>query len=124
MTVFAIQNPMTMDGGGRLTPKFKDVEARSSKYGELVWLLSPSANPLSDVDSLVEELHDKLENYTGSDYIILIGNPILIAAAVTIAAFWNDGCVNLLQWSNGGYIPVFLNLHEVHALRSNDNEVI
>lgn len=80
-------------------------------YGEIVELLSPTAKPFNPAP-LVEELYIKLEKFSSADYIICIGNPILLSMAVTIAADINNGKVRLLQWHGhrNEYTPVELDL--------------
>ena len=77
-------------------PKF-DLSA-AEKFGELVFLLSPTAAPFRP-DHIIEELKEKLNDYTPEDSLLLVGNPILIGFTVAIAADATDGDVSLLQWS-------------------------
>lgn len=71
-------------------------------HGDLVYLLSPTANPFRS-EPLVEELHQKLRHYRGSqDYLLLLGNPCVIGWVVAIAAHYGGGKVRQLQWD--GYL--------------------
>lgn len=85
MTVFILQNQMQRDWDtNELRPKFDFEPAR--EYGELVYLLSPTASPFNSAP-LVEELQRKLACYDGElDYLLLVGNPVLIGLTVAIAA--------------------------------------
>lgn len=104
--VFVVQKTMRWDGTkGELVPKF-DVSP-AQEYGEIVYLLSPTASPFRP-DSLLGELHEKLKDFTPDDYLLLIGSPVIIGLAVAIAADYTDGEVKVLQWSGkaGKYLPI------------------
>ena len=104
--VFIVQNQHRWDTRVEaFVPKFDFT--RAEKYGELVSLLSPTAAPFNP-RSILDELRTKLRDYGDDDYLLLIGNPMLIGYTVAIAADINDGRVNLLQWSGSekGYIAV------------------
>lgn len=90
---------------GELVPKF-DVSP-AEEYGQVEYLLSPTASPFLP-ETLLGELHQKLKDFNEDDYLLLIGSPVLIGIAVGIAADYTDGMVNVLQWSGkaGKYIPV------------------
>lgn len=95
--VFAIQQPHRLsDDRSALVPKF-DLKP-AEEYGELHFLLSPTASPFNPAP-IIQELIDKLHGFGDNDYILAIGNPCLIGWAVTIAARWNNGRVRMLQWS-------------------------
>lgn len=102
--VYAVQ--MTHKWNGKeLVPKFDMSSA--AEYGELHFLLGPQARPFSP-DSVLPELHEKLSEIQENDYLLLIGNPALIAFVACIAADYCDGELNLLQWSgkDAKYIPI------------------
>jgi hypothetical protein len=77
-------------------PKF-DLSS-AEKYGELIYLLTPTAAPFNTMP-VVKELHEKLYWFGDEDSLLLIGNPVLIGCAVTVAAKTNNGRVKMLQWS-------------------------
>lgn len=96
MTVYAVQRPRMRDRrSGEMVDKYDLSPAE--EYGIIEPLLSPTAKPFNSAP-IIEELYVKLEEFTDEDYIICIGNPILIALAVSIAGDINDGRVKLLQW--------------------------
>jgi hypothetical protein len=108
--VYVVQNQHRMDDRtGNLEPKFDMSSA--AKYGELVYLLSPTARPFSPIP-LIKQLRDKLSKFNSEDHLLLIGNPCLIGFAVGIAAEMNNGRVNVLQWDGRRreYISVMANL--------------
>lgn len=96
--VFVVQNPHHMPAGSdELVPKYDFSSA--SQYGELEFLLRPSARPWGDMlPEIVRELHAKLSGMERGDHLLLVGNPALIGMAVAIAANYTDGSLNLLQW--------------------------
>ncbi len=95
--VYVVQNQMRMDErDGNLVPKFDMSSA--ARFGELVYLLSPTARPFTP-GPIIRQLREKLGHYNGDlDFLLLIGNPCLIGFAVAIAANCGDGNVSVLQW--------------------------
>lgn len=97
MRVFVVQNQHKWDEfEQKFVPKF-DL-SKAEEYGELVYLLSPRAAPFRP-EPLITELHEKLSTFSDEDSILLVGNPVLIGATTSIAAHYNGGRVNMLQWS-------------------------
>lgn len=95
--VFAIQQPHRLsDDRSALVPKF-DLKP-AEEYGELHFLLSPTASPFNP-EPIIAEMRGKLATYGGNDSLLLVGNPCLIGFAVALAALANNGRVRLLQWS-------------------------
>lgn len=95
--VFVVQNtqhknPFTKE----LEPKF-DLNP-ALEYGRLVYLLSPSASPFHP-ETIIPELQRSLEDFQPDDYLLMIGNPVLIGLAFAIAAHYTNGDVRALQWS-------------------------
>ncbi len=108
--VFVVQRQHKYDPATtNLVPKY-DLSS-AAQYGELVYLLSPTAGPFNTA-SIVTELREKLRDYTSEDYLLLIGNPCLIGWTVALAAHCNGGAVNLLQWSGKEqrYLPIVAQL--------------
>lgn len=106
--VYAVQSPQQRVAG-RIVPKYDLSPAET--YGSIQELLSPTAKPFNP-KPIIDELYNKLENFSDEDFIICIGNPILLSMAVTIAADINEGRVNLLQWHGlkSEYVPVQIDL--------------
>lgn len=105
MTVYVVQNQMKHDGHGAFIPKFNLSSAE--QYGQLKFLLSPTAQPFNSL-GIIDELHEKLCDFKEDDYLLLIGNPCLIGFATAIAANYCPGALRLLQWSgkDQSYIEV------------------
>ena len=67
------------------------------EYGELEVLLSHSQSLLSPVPT-IRKLRDKLENFGEDDYILPVGDPVLMSTVAMVAAHMNHGRVKLLKW--------------------------
>lgn len=109
MTVYVPQIPLFKNRDGQLVSKFDVGPAR--KHGTIVELLSPNAKPF-DLGPIITELYEKLEMFDVTDYIICIGNPIILATTVAVASDVSGGRVNMLQWhgKRREYIPVTMDL--------------
>jgi len=109
MSVYVPQSPLYKNTAGKLVPKFDIRPAR--KFGNPVELLSPNAKPF-DLGPIIEELYEKLETFNETDYIICIGNPIILATTVAVASDVSNGRVRMLQWHGRRkeYIPVEMDL--------------
>lgn len=95
--VYVVQNQHRWDRDKqRFEPKFDLTPAE--EFGELVYLLSPTAAPFRP-EPIIQELREKLKDYREGDHLLLVGNPVLIGFAVAVAADANGGRVSLLQWS-------------------------
>ncbi len=104
--VYVVQKQMRFDNTkGELVPRF-DLKP-AEEYGRFVYLLSPTASPFKAA-SVLADMKKHLKDFTNQDHLLLIGNPCLIGFAVAVAAFYNNGRVNMLQWSgkDGKYLPV------------------
>jgi len=104
--VFVVQRQKKIDvANGALVDKF-DV-APAERFGELVYLLGPSAKPWTA--SVIPELREALRGYDGErDWLVLVGSPVLIGYAMTFAALAGGGKVRVLQWHgrDRDYTPV------------------
>lgn len=95
--VFVVQNQHRWDRDkAKFVPKFDLTPAQV--FGDLVFLLSPTAAPFRP-EPVVSELREKLRDFGPEDTLLLVGNPVLIGLAVAVAADYNDGSVSVLQWS-------------------------
>lgn len=107
MTVFAVQQQMQFDQEKKeLVPRFPSI-TKAESYGKIEFLLGPGANPFTP-ELVLGDLHEKLSSFSDDDFILLIGNPVLIGMAVAIASYYNKGKVSFLQWSgkHGSYTKV------------------
>lgn len=103
--VYIVQNPKRMNSEQELVNKFDLTPAK--KFGELVFLLSANAKPFNP-RPIVKELKRKLIDFSDNDYLLAIGNPLLMCWASALAAEANNGKVRMLQWngSSSKYIIV------------------
>lgn len=98
MTVFVVQQQMRFDQVRKeLVPRFTSI-SKAEKWGKIEYILSPSAHPFNP-DLVLGDMHEKLLDFNDEDHLLLIGNPGLIGMATSIAAYYNNGSVKLLQWS-------------------------
>jgi len=116
MTVFVTQEVMMRNHqSGELERKFDLTKAEI--FGDLDILLLPGQDLISSVP-VVRQLREKLRNFNDNDYLLLLGDPALMAAVAAIAATRNEGRFKLLKYDRGwdpikgrdpkkgGYIPV------------------
>ena len=98
MTVFVVQEQLRYDPDtGKNVPRFPTIQ-KANVFGEIVYVLAPNAHPFAQRE-VISVMHRYLSNYCDEDHLILTGNPILLGMATAIAASYNSGRVNFLQWS-------------------------
>ena len=105
--VFVVQEQLRFDPDtGKNVLRFPTIHS-ASVFGEIVFMLEPNAHPFNQA-GVTGTLHKHLTDFCDEDYLILTGNPILLGMAVAIAASYNSGRVNFLQWSPklNRYMPV------------------
>jgi len=91
----------------------------AAKFGKLQEpIFSSRYNTLLDTTDAVGKMEQGLLHYTSEDFIIAIGDPILIGMAMAIGARNAAGIVRMLKWNRllntngtrnhsvGNYIPV------------------
>lgn len=115
--VFVVQKQHRWDERSQqFVPKF-DL-APAEHYGELQFLLSPTAAPFN-LKPILADLHAGLADIRSEDYLLLIGNPVLIGVATAIAldnlSCRGDGVLNLLQWSGKEKRYVVIEARDVFA---------
>lgn len=89
---------------GALVPKFDLSEA--ALFGELTYLLGERARPWhGDPDrrlvinpAVLDEIQTAIGGFTDDDFLLLVGNPILIGIATRCAWEANAGRIKFLQW--------------------------
>lgn len=69
----------------------------AAKFGDIEVLMPTSQSMLAPVPT-VRSLKEKLRNFTDEDYILPVGDPVLIATVAMIAAEQNGGRVKFLKW--------------------------
>lgn len=93
--VYVVQRHTKRGPSGGRVDKF-DLSA-AQKFGEFVYLSEDNADPTSS--DVAREMDKGLQGFCDNDYLLLIGNPALIGLAFAIASEYNNGSVNVLQWS-------------------------
>jgi hypothetical protein len=87
--------------------------SKAERHGEVVYLLPTEASPFNvDSEGLVEQIRGGLEGYVPDrDYILPLGNPILIGLVVALASEEGDR-LRFLQWvgAHQSYVPVVVDL--------------
>jgi hypothetical protein len=95
--VFVVQQPAFYDRDKRaFVPKYDLSPA--SKHGRLVVMLGPGNIFKDRMAQAISQLRNMLATYTDSDFILAVGDPVAIAAAVLIAGEQTGGVVQLLKW--------------------------
>lgn len=81
------------------------------KFGEPIILLPARVNFFVTVP-VVRALRDKLATFSDDDYLVPIGDPSIMGAAVAIACNINGGRAKILKWDRQyqDYIPVQLDI--------------
>jgi hypothetical protein len=93
-TVYIVCEPTHMIAGV-MRPSMDVTPA--AKFGGLVVLMPISQSMLAPVPT-VRDLKEKLRNFTDDDFILPVGDPVLIATVAMIAAEQNGGRVKFLKW--------------------------
>lgn len=106
MTVYVVQAHRRYN---KDTGEYEDVHDLSpaAEFGELRYLLTPTAAPW-DTDSILADLWDGLGSFSDGDYLLMVGNPVLVGLATAVASEVSGGRINFLQWSGRerSYTPV------------------
>lgn len=81
------------------------------EYGELV-VLNHGGDVYHDATGMIREMRQKLQDITPEAFIMMIGDPIAIGAAVATAASILGGNVKCLKWSrrNRRYLVIDMRL--------------
>lgn len=110
MTVFVVQD----SPGKNLQP--------AMKFGKLKVLCPTGDRPFA-IEYDVRRIYDGLMNYTPNDFILPIGDPVLIGVAVALAAERARGSIQILKYDRQErmYIPVPINFVEILENRINGN---
>lgn len=85
-------------------------------YGDIEVVL-PITNVGISIQPLIPKIRSRLSRYGDEDYLICVGDPIVIGVAINVAAEINRGKVNLLRWEKERrcYFPISVDLRNVTA---------
>ena len=80
-------------------PQVMDYNVRSAeKFGDLKIMLSDRKQMILACAPLTFELQKHLKDFNDNDYLLLIGDPAIIAVCGAIAAEVNGGRFKVLKW--------------------------
>lgn len=98
MTVFVVQEPLHRNPNtGMIEPRMTLKAAEG--FGKLAYLASWRAlEILGALNTVIEDIEDKLVDFNDQDYILPVGSPILIGIVSAIAASNNSGRMKMLYW--------------------------
>ena len=92
--VYVVCKPTTLLGDNKV-PKMNLKPA--AQFGELVYLLEDSQSLYSTVPT-VRLLKELLYDFTDEDYLLPVGDPVLMRTVAMIASEYNHGRVKFLKW--------------------------
>jgi hypothetical protein len=72
--------------------------SKAKEYGELISLLPQKLIVGLSVVQVKQRLDTSLASFSNNDYLLLIGDPVAIGMAMTIAAKYSNGIVRTLKW--------------------------
>jgi hypothetical protein len=92
--VFCVTEPITYRDGAPVT--LFDISP-ALKYGEIEILAKHNHNMFATVP-MVRFFREKLKDFNDDDYILPVGDPVIIATVAAIAADMNNGQYKILKW--------------------------
>lgn len=110
--VFVPHEPCRYDGVGKTLVPIYDL-SHAATFGELVPLLDRGPLTLTQRE-VIDVLWDKLHDFTDDDFILCIGDPVVIASACMVASKLNGDFAKVLRYerSSKEYHPIEINLGE------------
>lgn len=120
--VFVVHQPTGRDlRTGAIRPTMDLSPAR--EYGELRFVLREWENPFADIDSTVAEVRRVLEGerFGTDDWLLLVGNPVLIAVVASVAVELAEGQLRMLQWNRAQHAYQSV-IAQVDPLDGDDSE--
>jgi len=109
MTVYCVQEP---PGTARGVPKMDVMKALP--FGDVKFLFTERAQLVYSTGALINELRKKLKNFDDEDYLLLVGDPAIIASTSAVVADINHGKFKMLKWDreSSKYYPLSVNLYQ------------
>lgn len=91
-------------------PKFNF--SKAAKFGDLTDVFPHDLQVYSSSPYIVDTARTRLSGCTPEDYLVMSGDPILIAVAFAEMAARNEGLVNVLKWDarENTYVPVVVDM--------------
>lgn len=108
---YIIQEPMKRDPGSGVMVPVMDFR-KVLEYGDPVVCLPTGRVSLSP-GPMIDNLREKLKDFTDDDYIVSVGDPTAIFAAAMVASDINNGRVKALKWDKDSrqYIVVQIDIY-------------
>jgi len=93
-------------------PKYNILGAQ--KYGEIVTLLPEFSQMILSPGPLIQKLRTLLKDITSEDYLLLSGDPAIIAVTGSVVSDLTSGKFKLLKWDRQEktYYPIEVNIHQ------------
>jgi hypothetical protein len=94
----------------------QDIKGRdftdARKYGDIVWLVPPIEQATLSFQPPIRRMLRSLVEFTDKDFLLLSGDPVVIATAAAIAAHNNEGRFKVLKWDRmtARYLPIQVDL--------------
>ena len=109
MTVYCVQEPPGTEKG---MPRINVNKALH--FGNIEFLFSERAQLVYSSGALVRELRKKLEKFNDEDYLLLLGDPAILATTGAVVADVNQGKFKMLKWDreSAKYYPLEVNLYQ------------
>lgn len=70
----------------------------AQKFGDIKVLFPPDFQVGLSAGQAAQKLMSEMSNFTDGDYLLLIGDPVIIGIATAVASHWSNGRVALLKW--------------------------
>lgn len=102
--VFVVSEPLTYREG-KATPMFDITPAM--EYGEIEILTKYNQSMFLSVP-MVRQLRNDLKDFCDDDYILPVGDPVMIGTVCAVAADINNGLFKILKWDKRQrkYLPI------------------
>lgn len=96
----------------------------AGKFGEIKVLLTAGKQVTFSAGAVAQKLMVQMSTFSDQDYLLLIGDPVLIGISCAVAAHWNNGNVKLLKWDRQEkvYYPVEFNLYRKENVNDTQNK--
>jgi hypothetical protein len=84
----------------------------AKEFGEIVVMLPSHFRIGFSAGQVADQLMVLLSSFKEEDYLLLIGDPVLIGIATAVASHWTNGKVRMLKWDRQEcmYYPVNFDL--------------
>ena len=113
--VFVTQEPRTFTKIVDGVPEKREVNLSPAlDYGSLEVLL-PRHKTILDAGFVTRDLIHKLDDFSENDFILPLGDPVVMGLVCAIASKKTGGRFTILRWDRqeGKYYPVKVNLNQI-----------